>query len=55
MFKMADNRAKRERKIPKRFIEEFVEAKPKNYKKTKTMDRNISSGDNTGRQREEHG
>ena len=41
MLKMADNRVKRERKIPKRFIEEFVEAKPKNYKKIKTMYRNI--------------
>ena len=41
MLKMADNRVKRERKIPKRFNEEFVEAKPKNYKKIKTMYRNI--------------
>ena len=41
MLKMADNRVKRERKIPKRFIEEFVEAKPTKYKKIKTMYRNI--------------
>ena len=33
MFKMADIRAKRERKIPKRFIDDFVEAEPKNLKK----------------------
>ena len=32
---------KRDSKVPTRFIEEFVEAKPKNYKKTNTMDRNI--------------
>ena len=32
---------KRERKIPKRFIDEFVETKPKNFKKIKTTDRNI--------------
>ena len=41
MLKMADNRAKRERKIPKRFIEEFARAKPKNYKKIKTTDGKI--------------
>jgi len=41
MFKMADNRVKRECKIPKRFIDEFAEAKPKNYKKLKATDRNI--------------
>ena len=41
MFKMAVNRVKREHKIPKRFTEEFVEAKPKNCKKIKTMYRNI--------------
>ena len=35
MFKMADNRAKRECRIPNRFIDEFAEAKPKNYKKKK--------------------
>ena len=33
MFKMADNRAKQECKIPKRFIDEFAKAKHKNYKK----------------------
>jgi len=36
-----DNRAKQECKIPKRFIDKFAEAKPKNYKKLKAMDRNI--------------
>jgi len=36
-----DNRAKRECKIPKRFIDKFAEAKPKNYKKLKATDRNI--------------
>lgn len=41
MLKMADNRVKRERKIPKTVIEEFVEAKPKNLRKIKTTDRNI--------------
>ena len=41
MFIMADIRANRERKIPKRFIDEFAEAKPKNHKKIKTTDRNI--------------
>jgi len=41
MFKMADNRAKRECKIPKRFIDEFADAKPKNYNKLKAVDRNI--------------
>ena len=41
MFKMVDNRVKQEHKILKTFIEEFVEAKPKNYKKIKTTDRNI--------------
>ena len=41
MFKMADNRSKRECKIPKRFIDEFAEAKPKNYEKLKATDRNI--------------
>ena len=30
MFKLADNRAKRERKILKRLIDDFVEAEPKN-------------------------
>lgn len=38
---MVDNSAKRERKIPKRFADEFVEAKSKNFKKIKTTDRNI--------------
>ena len=32
---MADISVKRERKIPKRFIDEFVETKPKNFKKNK--------------------
>ena len=41
MFKMADNRAKRECKIPKRFIDDFAEAKLKNYKKLKGTDRTI--------------
>ena len=41
MFKMADNRAKRECKIPKRFIDEFAEAKPKNDKKLKASYRTI--------------
>jgi len=41
MFKMADNRAKRERNIPKRSLDEFVEAKPKNNKKKKTTGWNI--------------
>ena len=41
MFKTVDNRAKRERKIPKRFLHEFAEAKPNNHKKIKTTDRNI--------------
>ena len=44
MFKTADNRAKRERKIPNRFIYEFAEAKPKSYKKIKPTDRNIYPG-----------
>ena len=43
MFKMADNSAKCERKIPKRLIHEFVEAKPKHFKKITTTDRNICS------------
>ena len=38
---MADIRANRERKIRKKFINEFTEAKPKNHKKIKTADRNI--------------
>ena len=41
MFKMVDNRVKQEGKILKRFIEEFVEAKPKNWKKINITDRNI--------------
>lgn len=41
LFKMADNRVKQERKILKRFIEEFVETKPKNWKKINITDRNI--------------
>ena len=41
IFKMADIGVRRERKIPKRFIDEFVEAKPKNFKKIKITDRNI--------------
>ena len=41
VLKMADISAKRERKIPKRFIDEFVETKPKNFNKMKTTDRNI--------------
>jgi len=28
-------------KIPKRFIEEFAQAKPKNYKKMKTTDEEL--------------
>ena len=41
MFKMADNRVKQECKFPKRFIDEFPEAKRKNNKKLKAADRNI--------------
>ena len=41
MFKLVDNRAKKEHNIPKRFVEEFAEAKPKNYKKIEPTDRNI--------------
>ena len=41
MFKMAGNGWKRECEIPKRFIDEFAEAKPKNYEKLKATDRNI--------------
>ena len=41
MLKMAANRVKRERKTPKRFMDEFVEAKTKQYKKIKTTDKNI--------------
>ena len=53
---MAANRAKRECKIPKRFIDEFAEAKPKNYKKVKSYGQKyLSSGDNTGWQSEKHG
>ena len=38
---MADNRVKWECKFPKRFSDEFAEAKPKNYKKLKATERNI--------------
>lgn len=41
MLKMAANRVKREHKTPKRFIDEFVEAKTKQCKKIKTTDKNI--------------
>ena len=41
MLKMAANRVKRERKTPKRFIDEFAEAKTKQCKKIKTTDKNI--------------
>lgn len=41
IFKMAVNRAKRECKIPKRFIDEFAEAKTKKCKKLKITDKNI--------------
>ena len=41
MLKMAANRVKRERKTPKRFIDEFAEAKTKQWKKIKTTDKNI--------------
>ena len=41
MLILVDNRAKREHKIPKRFVEEFAKAKPKNYKKIELTDRNI--------------
>jgi len=38
---MADGKAKRERKTPKRFIDEITATKPKNNKKVKTADRNL--------------
>ena len=41
MLKMADIGVKRERKIPKRFVDEFVETKPKNFKTIKSTDRNV--------------
>lgn len=55
MFKMADNRVKQECKFPKRFIDEFPEAKRKNNKKLKAADRNIYPVQITGWQSEKHG
>ena len=52
---MADNRAKQDCKIPKTFIDEFAEAKRKNYKKLKVADRNIYPVQITGWQSEKHG
>ena len=41
MLKMAVNKAKQERKIPRSFIDECVEAKTKQCKKIKTTDKDI--------------
>ena len=41
MLKMAVNRAKQEREIPRSFIDECVEAKTKQCKKIKTTDKDI--------------